>query len=495
MVSLDQSEAPCLIGTEEHLMDNKTAEKTRTKSRKKELLVRFVGEFKRDEKEYKAVCSTVKRKIKSLLDAEGIMAIVTARVKDPDRLLQKLKNRDTKKNYATREDIFRDIPDLVGARIALYFPSDAVKLQALLEKEFVLQEPPKGFPGSMDVPPEIEDGKAVQKYTASLRKVYPGYAGRRFDGYCATHYRVRLKWSPALSIPDPTIEIQVASVLMHAWSEVEHDLAYKNMMGQVSMEEYEALDEINGLVIAGEVALNRLDRLSQARLVREGAKLSSHFALATYLENWLSERRTEWRKAQREQGVPDEELDKLEAEGKLFALGDAKALFHMYTNGGKKTWDTRRVVKNDLKELDFDPAVPLVIQLEAMHTALKGAMDLPKAPGPRKKAEPPFRVEDPALLGEYLCDWIELQRQLKAALRAQGWKVSGDSEVWTVMSENFDLSEELRKAYKPLYLERNKIIHGNYIPTSARLTAQREAMAEFLRLLEQEFEDQSGDES
>ena len=33
------------------------------------------------------------------------------------------------------------------------------------------------------------------------------------------------------------IEIQVASVLMHAWSEVEHDLVYKPLSGTLSEEE------------------------------------------------------------------------------------------------------------------------------------------------------------------------------------------------------------------------------------------------------------------
>ena len=54
------------------------------------------------------------------------------------------------------------------------------------------------------------------------------------------------------------IEIQVASVLMHAWSEVEHDLIYKPLQGTLSKEELAILDELNGLVLAGEIALERL---------------------------------------------------------------------------------------------------------------------------------------------------------------------------------------------------------------------------------------------
>ncbi len=41
---------------------------------------------------------------------------------------------------------------------------------------------------------------------------------------------------------------------MHAWSEVEHDLTYKPMQGTLSEEELSILDELNGLVLAGEIA-------------------------------------------------------------------------------------------------------------------------------------------------------------------------------------------------------------------------------------------------
>ena len=45
---------------------------------------------------------------------------------------------------------------------------------------------------------------------------------------------------------------------MHAWSEVEHDLVYKPLNGTLSEEELAILDELNGLVLAGEIALERL---------------------------------------------------------------------------------------------------------------------------------------------------------------------------------------------------------------------------------------------
>ena len=174
-------------------------------------------------------------------------------------------------------------------------------------------------------------------------------------------------------------------------------------------------------------------------------------------------------------------------EQKLFALGDVKALFQMYTHGGKKTWDTKKVLKNDLKELDYDPAVPLAEQLETMHEEMRRAMELPKLPDRPRKAPARFQVSDPALLGEYLVDWINLQRQLKEALRPHGFQGYSDSEAYSFVGENFNLSEGLRRGYRTLYLERNKVIHGNFTPTSAYLQKQRDDMAAFLRMMEEEL--------
>ncbi len=64
-------------------------------------------------------------------------------------------------------------------------------------------------------------------------------------------------------------EIQVASVLMHAWSEVEHDLVYKPFSGNLTEEELTILDEINGLVLTGEIALERLQKAITERTKKQ----------------------------------------------------------------------------------------------------------------------------------------------------------------------------------------------------------------------------------
>jgi tetratricopeptide (TPR) repeat protein len=86
---------------------------------------------------------------------------------------------------------------------------------------------------------------------------------------------------------DILIEIQIASVLMHAWSEVEHDLVYKPYSGELSYEEYQILDELNGLVLAGEIALERLQKAVKNRVSEVGQEFNNHYELAMFLYNKL----------------------------------------------------------------------------------------------------------------------------------------------------------------------------------------------------------------
>ncbi len=110
---------------------------------------------------------------------------------------------------------------------------------------------------------------------------------KRFSGYWATHYRVQLKetslGAAQQRYADARVEIQVASVLMHAWSEVEHDLVYKPFEGTLSDEEYAILDELNGLVMAGEIALERLQKAGEARVAASERAFANHYDLAAHL--------------------------------------------------------------------------------------------------------------------------------------------------------------------------------------------------------------------
>ena len=75
---------------------------------------------------------------------------------------------------------------------------------------------------------------------------------------------------------------------MHAWSEVEHDLIYKPLQGALSDEELSILDELNGLVLTGEIALERLQSAGNERIKNKETTFTSQYDLASYLYNYLS---------------------------------------------------------------------------------------------------------------------------------------------------------------------------------------------------------------
>jgi hypothetical protein len=86
---------------------------------------------------------------------------------------------------------------------------------------------------------------------------------------------------------DARIEIQVASVLMHGWAEVEHDLIYKPLSGDLSDDEYAILDELNGLVLTGEIALRRLQVAFDQRVNQAGQQFTNHYELAAFIHREL----------------------------------------------------------------------------------------------------------------------------------------------------------------------------------------------------------------
>lgn len=184
-----------------------------------------------------------------MLRSSGIRAMVTYRAKNPGRLKSKVLHRNAKRPvpYRNIKEIYEDIADLCGVRVSLYFPGDRLQADQLIRDQFHILES-KQFP-EQSKPPTYH---------------------KRFSGYWANHYRVYLR--EELVQPSEKrycrarIEIQVASVLMHAWSEVEHDLIYKPLQGTLSKEELAILDELNGLVLAGEIALERLQAAGNERI-------------------------------------------------------------------------------------------------------------------------------------------------------------------------------------------------------------------------------------
>ena len=408
----------------------------------------FISQFISQKEAYDELCNTAKKRLMEVLKQKGIMAIVTARVKDPGRLREKLIQRNTSRvqngelPYQNFNDIYCDIPDLVGARIALYFPDDAPKIKDLLPPFFQVIKA-KDFPEKVDdFEKLIESG-----FTAYKRRMYPGYEERRFDGYCAVHHRVKYAVSPVKALADVTIEIQVASVLMHAWSEVEHDLAYKKKMGNVSREEYECLDEINGLVMAGEIALRRLNQLSQQR-IRNASTLETHYTLAMYI--------TDWKKGLNLKGLP---------------LGNVEALYKIYKAANCLTYgdvDRQLEILNKQGIRKNEPLADQLIDIfsGSKHRKMVKSI-LSKAIIDSNGVETTSTLN--TKIGVFLGKWNALEDRINKALRKLGFSRITRIEFLQLIEHQYVLSEEFALKYQQLRKTRNQIVHGQYMPTADEL--------------------------
>ena len=84
------------------------------------------------------------------------------------------------------------------------------------------------------------------------------------------------------------VEIQIITVVMHAWSEVEHDLIYKNPWGLApDLEIDRMLDAINGLSITSEILLRQLQETISTLSQRDERPFDDDPELDSALEEWL----------------------------------------------------------------------------------------------------------------------------------------------------------------------------------------------------------------
>lgn len=140
-----------------------------------------------------------------LLRQEGISPhSVQCRVKEHASLARKVSTRENR--YASLDDV----TDCLGLRVITYFADEVDRVAAIIASNF-------------------EVDHVVDKRTSSVLGS-PGEPAQ--FGYQSLHYVVRIKgdraalpeWAP---LGKQLFEIQLRSILQHAWAEIEHDLGYK----------------------------------------------------------------------------------------------------------------------------------------------------------------------------------------------------------------------------------------------------------------------------
>lgn len=395
----------------------------------------FIGRYRKEFDFYEQSCRMVAQSLEAKLRSAGVRAIVTSRAKNPTRLEEKVRQRSVKANYKNVDDIYRDIVDLAGVRVALYFPGERDEVGKIVRSSFTLVEEPKEFPTTGQ----------------------PSY-NKRFSGYWATHYRVRISESTLNEsqkrYSEAKVEVQVASVLMHAWSEVEHDLVYKPLQGALSEEEYSILDELNGLVLSGEIALERLQRAGELRASTHGREFSNHYDLAASL---LDLARTSLSVADVNQA----------------AMGRVDTLYQLLKAAGLNTPDQLAGYVQALHS-DFETR-PLSEQI--IDQILAENSELYMTYEQIRLSETPVSVSagsestssQTQAFGEFMGLWIEYESRLRARAAEEGVPRLGIPTSRLLYL--FSAPKEIIASADRLRRLRNQIVHGGKVPDNETLQA------------------------
>ncbi len=152
---------------------------------------------------YQTFATKVNELLTHILSSKNIAPhSITSREKNPNKLKEKILREG--KNY---QNPLEDITDLAAVRVITYFPSDVDKIIPIIEKEFII-DPNKS----------IDERKKVDPSTF---------------GYTSVHLIIGLS-DQRIKLPEYSIfknlkcEIQVRTILQHAWAEIEHDIVYKS---------------------------------------------------------------------------------------------------------------------------------------------------------------------------------------------------------------------------------------------------------------------------
>ncbi len=211
--------------------------------------------YKREYDRYHKLAELVFQKCLDLVQKKlTIRATVQRRVKDPISFKEKLKKDENKSKYSSVDEVFAGISDLAGVRIITYLESDRESVVNELSKEFIGQ-------GVEQIPEiDVKDKKEPGRH------------------YRATHCQIYLPDEDLSgkneNLKGTTCEIQVCSLLAHAFNEIEHDLQYKPLSGTISDLEFKLLDQLGLLTKAGDITIKSLLDAADIRLKERTGEFS-----------------------------------------------------------------------------------------------------------------------------------------------------------------------------------------------------------------------------
>jgi ppGpp synthetase/RelA/SpoT-type nucleotidyltranferase len=158
--------------------------------------------FSRVRSHYVDCTHEVGRLLEQILEGKDVqVAQLETRTKDVDSFCEKIVRKNEK-----YDDPLTEITDLVGLRAILYYPDDVTAVGALIEKEF-----------DVDWKHSIRQGADTE----------PDRFGYRSDHYVVRLASKRRRLAEWKAFGADRIEIQVRTVMQHAWAAVDHKVRFK----------------------------------------------------------------------------------------------------------------------------------------------------------------------------------------------------------------------------------------------------------------------------
>jgi len=287
--------------------------------------------FKQEHETYELLDQIIGEKLNAMVKSHNFFVMEIAhRVKTPLSLSNKLEKKSGK--YAS----IYDLTDLCGARIICYFSDTVDEIGNVIQEYF-----------------DLDEANSVDK-RASLNP-------NQF-GYLSLHYICSLKNDGSYDekLTKIRFEIQIRTVLQHAWAEIEHDLGYKSefaiphpirrefsrIAGLLEIadnqfvglkhktSEYES--EIKQMIAADKADNLPLDQVT----LREFTENSKSFL--TYVESVTNELSVDYIPSPTDRYLPDLNWLGIETLGDLYRFFEANRVL------------TTRVLRFKLKEIDHD---------------------------------------------------------------------------------------------------------------------------------------------
>jgi putative GTP pyrophosphokinase len=241
--------------------------------RKPRNLGAVLGKYHAQKATYERLAKTAESILQNLLQKERIPVVsVSSRVKTSESLIEK-QRRKRYKNPAA------EITDIIGLRVITYTEDDATRVCQLVNSTF-----------------SVDSIHTVDRAT-QLEVDQIGYRSHHF--VCELGDK-RVGLPEFQAFKDIRFEVQVRTVLQHAWAEVEHDRNYK-FAGALTTSLQRRLFLISGLLEMGDRELNQLSRDIDAyatrveKRAREG-ELKGEELTSTSLRAFLPELAKELRK-------------------------------------------------------------------------------------------------------------------------------------------------------------------------------------------------------